>query len=793
MPHAEPSHRSSLETEWRVFAILMLCIAGLLGYLVNPGSSANMAYDMLMRATPQRQMDDIVIVAIDDSSIDTIGRWPWPRRTHARLLDILTEGGVRAVGLDILLLEPGRRQDELNDDALLAAALAKNGRTVLPVVLEHGTSHSRAALPLPALALAAAGLGHTHFEFDHDALLRRVHLTEEVPNGIYAQFALAIHEVGLVGPSGVNPSEVTSHGAGERLARTHVMNIPFAGPPGQFRTVSYRDVLSGRIAPAFFADKYVLVGATAAGLATIVPTPVTAGHKGMTGVEANANVLAALIGGTRISDATGWQTGLFGLIATLLSLFACRYLSPRRALLATLMLGAAVLFITFVAFRSGVWLPPATAMLMVLIVYPLWSWRRLEAALAFLNEEFSQLNRSTNIASGSDARRVSSGDTDFFDRRIAEMRIAADRARGLQRFLADSLDSMPDAAFILSPQGDVLMYNRVARLYLDIPSEAPASAISLETAFTRISMTGSNHGRPAGWTETLLSTRDGGMVEIEARDTEGKEFLVKSTASKGANGHTLGWIVSLVDVTTLRDAERQRDQTLHFISHDMRAPQSSILALLELQRNPRTAFSPEDFHARVEKLVLSTLSLADDFVHLAKARSATYHLQDADIHSMLADAADDMWALARGRRIKVTIDVQAGGDWVYVDRPLMVRAIGNLLSNAIKFSPSGSEVRCIAHTVGYANRNYIHCSIEDDGDGIPESMRGRIFMPFPQRQKSGRDGVGLGLAFVKMVVERHGGSISFENRAGGGCTFTLVLPCVTDSLIVSGLRQDLAV
>jgi len=779
---------TSLETEWRVFAVIMLSAAALFGYLAGTGHSPSVIYDTLMRTSPHQKTDDIVIIAIDDKSIDAIGMWPWPRGTHAKLIDILTQGRAHVVGLDILLFEPGRQPTELEDDALLAAALKRNGRTVLPVVLEHGTSVSRAARPLPMLADAAASLGHTHFVFDRDGLLRRVHLQEESSNGVYPQFALAMHNVAVKDDQ--RRGREHHHFENGSDVHPHQMNIPFAGEPGQFHMVSYQDVLSGHIDPSFFTGKYVLVGATAAGLATIVPTPLSVDYKGMTGVEANANILAALIHNVTIEDAARWQIVLFSVISTLLSLLVCRYQSPLRALLGTILLSAGILLITFIAFRAGFWLPPGAAIAMVLVVYPVWSWRRLEAALAFLNEEFAHLNRGTKMVLGSEPAQPAGRDTDFFDRRIAEMRLAAKRARDLQRFIADSLDSIPDAAFVLSPQGEVMMYNRAAKVYLKIPNAVPPPAILLEAAFSHITTVGSNHDRPRRWSELLLSAEEGrDMVEIEARDANGKEFLVKSVVSKGSDGRTLGWIVSLVDVTTLRDAERHRSEALHFISHDMRAPQSSILALLELQKNPRTAFSTEEFHARVEKLVQSTLTLADDFVHLAKAKSTSYHLQESDIQSMLADAADDMWAFARSRGIKVTVDVQTGDDWVCVDRPLMVRALGNLLSNAIKYSPFGGEVRCHAHTVHYGDRNYIQCSIEDEGCGISDAMKEQIFSPFPRRERPGRDGVGLGLAFVKMVVERHGGTISCESQAGKGCIFTLSLPCVVDSAGAVGLTR----
>ncbi|MEN9426870.1 MAG: hypothetical protein RLZZ220_1219, partial [Pseudomonadota bacterium] len=110
-----------------------------------------------------------VIVAIDEPSLAALGRWPWDRDVHGRLLDRLGEAGAAAVGVSILFAEPGA------GDSQLAAALARSGRVSLPVApAEAPGGHGvQALLPLPELAAGAAGIGHVDVELDADALVRR--------------------------------------------------------------------------------------------------------------------------------------------------------------------------------------------------------------------------------------------------------------------------------------------------------------------------------------------------------------------------------------------------------------------------------------------------------------------------------------------------------------------------------------------------------------------------------------------------------------------------------------------
>jgi CHASE2 domain-containing sensor protein/signal transduction histidine kinase len=761
----------------------MLLLATLLGYENGLGQADRFIYDNLVKATQRPAPPDVVIIAIDEFSIASLGRWPWQRRTHAELLDILTKAKAKAVGMDIIFAEPQYLAD---DDALLASAIANNKRTVLPVLIERTPIGLQPTLPLPAFRQAANSLGHIHFTFEADGVVRGIYLQENLHGVSWPQFAQAVFNVAqgdgkrsVIADNIVSDDyrdiDVNSILQGDNPAR-----IPYTGRPGHFKTISYIDVLSGKIPPSFFTDKYVLIGATAAGIASTFATPVTTDHEAMSGVEINANILSGLIEGRSISPAARWQTILFTLLSTSLALLACRYFSPFGALGLTLFLASLISALTYGAFLEELWIPPSAAILMVVIVYPLWSWRRLEAALAYLSEEFARLNQTTPMVLRHVHEAVRIKNSDYLDRQIAAIRIAANRSRDMHQFVIDNLNSMPDATLVLSQTGEILMYNRIARDYFATLNLDKTHTPTLEAIFSKFDMHQEGGSKRTDWREELLHSTPGNTaVEIETRDINKREFLIKSAPSRMTDGSMLGWIVSLIDVTTLRAAERRREESLNFISHDMRVPQSSILALIQLQRNPSTAFEIPEFLNRIEKSVETTLNLADDFVHLAKAESQSYQLQDTDFSSLLAEAADDMWAFAHSKSISIVVDTQEVEDcWLNVDRSLVIRALGNLLSNAIKFSPKGSEIICSAKPLHTETGSSVVCNITDHGKGISEADRAAIFSPFLRADEQDHDGVGLGLAFVKMVVERHNGSVEVSSIVGLGSTFTITLPCV---------------
>src|SRR5690606_40376732 len=138
-----------------------------------------------------------------------------------------------------------------------------------------------------------------------------------------------------------------------------------------------------------------------------------------------------------------------------------------------------------------------------------------------------------------------------------------------------------------------------------------------------------------------------------------------------SSSQLIGWIVNIIDISAIRAAERSRDETLRFLSHDMRAPQASILALLELQNEESSALPQEEFFARIEKASRKTLGLADNFVQLARAESHEYRLEIVDFHDLLFDAADEIWSLAKSKHIAVQVEGEEGSYPVNVDRTLM--------------------------------------------------------------------------------------------------------------------------
>ncbi len=802
--------------EWLAISFLMLLLTvGLASTNVLKRIDLSL-YDRFMQANSVPARDDIIIVAIDDYSLAELGKWPFAREHHAALLRQLSAAKPLAIGIDVSFTEAEPVQaNQANGDQQLADALSQNNVVVLPLSSESAGKGLSIVKPIPALASAARQLGHIHLELDQDGVARSVFLREGMNGEMWPQFALAMKDIGtkiapgtetnLPGaraPAGdhakdnptLNNSTKNSSAKSSTAQNTqgiwqrdYQMHIPFYGNNGQFTSVPYVAVLRGEVPASFFKNKYVLVGPTAIGMADAYPTPVSGEDGNMAGIEIHANVLASLLDNRSIHFAANWQTSLYCFSAVLIALLGYLLLSPRIALVITVILFTGLLLISYVALREGVWLPPTAALFILIIAYPLWSWRRLEAAIRYLGEEFILLDNEPHLLPelqiDLDDEEKSRPLQDRLEQRIDAMQLAARRVRDLRQFVSDSLSSLPDATLVTTTDGNVLMSNQVAKDYfssIGIPQVNDALAPYLFAKMSNPQAMDQTASNAFSWWHLLDLHQSKTMASgIEVVDPRSRDLLIKSAPCYSSSKELVGWIVSLIDITNIRAAERSRDETLHFISHDMRAPQASILALLELQQDSATALPQAEFLSRIEKASRITLGLADNFVQLARAESQDYRMEDTDFQDILLDATEEMWTLTRTKNIRISSQIPAGDYPVRVDRALMTRALTNLLSNAIKYSPPNTMISCsLEYERGLAEASVI-CSISDQGYGIARADQPKLFQRF-QRFRNGEqpknDGVGLGMVFVKAVIDRHHGQISFVSAPNEGTTFNIKLP-----------------
>ncbi len=756
---APPGTFSLRRLEWGVLAASLL---GLVLWLSGPGDLPrvnHLVQDTVSWLSPRPASPEVVIVAIDDRSISAIGRWPWRRALHAETIGQISAQGPRAIGMDILLSEEDL--DYPGDDLLLAHALRASGRVALPVIRRDHDPRQGTERPLPLFAQAAAQLGHVHVNMDGDGVVRSLYLQEGPPSGLWPHLSLAMQcAAGVPHPECRRETALQATGG---WVRQQPRIITFASAP--FTTYSYIDVLRGQVPAAAFKDKYVLIGATAAGLGEQFSAPAGPLARRMANVEVVAHILSGELRHVRIEPASVLANSFFNLLPVALALWALAVLGPSAALMGCVGLFALTLSVAGLAPALwGVQLSPAAALAGLALAYPLWSWRRLNAAAHFLGLEMQGLQREgLPIAPPEDT-----GPGDFLDRRIQAVERASRQLRDLHHFVSASLQQLPSPTFVCDAQGSVLLANAAAERYTAV-AHGTLKGSPLPDLLEEL--VAHDSGQPLVTAQRL---RAGHVpAQSEGRDPAGRSMLLLAkpfTATQAS-----GWLMTLVDLTDMRQAQWQRDQAMHFISHDIRAPIASILTLLEMQREYPGQMPQPELMARVERYAQASLALAENFVYLASAKYHAYQYAPIDLVALLEEAVDDAWAAAHGHRIDVVMAPAQEPAYCMGDRALLSRAVANVLGNAIKYSPEGTTIHCAI----LPRPHHWAISVRDQGHGIPAEQQSRLFEPFQRLHSHSHPsvaGAGLGLALVHTVVQRHGGSIELESEEGAGSEFRLVLP-----------------
>ncbi len=297
--------------------------------------------DLLM--SPRAVDPRITIVSIDSESLQNIGAWPWPRAVFAKAFSNLNAAAPKAVALDVIMADASR-SGAADDAALKNALLHVTYPLVLPVeggtlLLEKNAPPEASELITPLQSFLAApnvSLAHVNLVLDADGVARNVPL--EIRNGEQAFPSLA---------------RAALQKAGVHIeGRNSLERIVYAAPPGGIREIPFSRFLEDN--PPDLSGDIVFIGVTSPDLHDEKPTPLSRGTE-MPGIEIQANIANMLLQGYRLASPPVWLEVLYILFLALLpAFFFSRFRNSLSPLIASLVLGAGIVFLDAVLFDQGV-------------------------------------------------------------------------------------------------------------------------------------------------------------------------------------------------------------------------------------------------------------------------------------------------------------------------------------------------------------------------------------------------------------------------------------------------------
>ena len=344
--------------------------------------------------------------------------------------------------------------------------------------------------------------------------------------------------------------------------------------------------------------------------------------------------------------------------------------------------------------------------------------------------------------------------------------------------LAQIFDSTSDGILLVSRDGEIQAANRQAGELLGFDSSSVIGVKLSQLAAGR---------RSAGADQDRVFEDLGAILDKPDRGDDGDLDLQRTGRTvhwvgrpiKDPAGATVGFTLTLHDVTHERQVSQMKTDFVSFVTHQLRTPLAGIKWMLELaaqepQVPAEAASYVEDARTAAERLI----GLVNDLLDISRLESGklTVTLQPTNLGKLTRSSVDDLGALIRDKRLRLSLIGVDDAPTVMAEPQLLRQVIVNLTSNALKYTPSGGE---ISIRIEHEDAHRIRWTITDSGIGIPKSALGRLFEKFYRAENVHTvetEGTGLGLYLVRLIIERLAGEVWCESEEGRGAMFIFTLP-----------------
>ena len=246
------------------------------------------------------------------------------------------------------------------------------------------------------------------------------------------------------------------------------------------------------------------------------------------------------------------------------------------------------------------------------------------------------------------------------------------------------------------------------------------------------------------------------------------------------------------------DLLHSREKMMLTISHDIRAPLSSIIGYIDLlmRRHPdeRQQYYLENMSGSASHI----LSLVNDLLDFHRLESGQMEIQRVpfSVSTLFNEIYTSFRPIAESKALEFVLNLKDDHtDKLYIGDPIRIRQItGNLLSNALKFTREGRVVMVVSLDILTDNSARLNVLVSDSGPGIPEGEQERIFGEFTRLSGSEKaEGFGLGLSITRKMTELMGGTLSLKSIVGKGCDFTIELPVTVADVQALPVVEEVAV
>ncbi len=338
--------------------------------------------------------------------------------------------------------------------------------------------------------------------------------------------------------------------------------------------------------------------------------------------------------------------------------------------------------------------------------------------------------------------------------------------RRYRELFEDSIDSI----LITNWEGRILEANRQATLITGLENE-----VLREMSIDQLQVVGpENLGKSfSTLTQDETSSFEANLYTITGREIPVQVYM-REVSIEGASH--LQWI--LRDITERKNIDNLRNDLLSMIYHDLRSPLANVVSSLDVlesilpsEKDPTLKSLLSIAVRSTERIQRLTNSLLD--MRQLEAGQPLGNRQPTSPDQIVKDSIEAVTPSADSKNQEIALDIEPDLPDVIVDADMIRRVLINLLENAVKYTPSDSRI----FVATCMDSDMVQMQVKDNGPGIPPADRERIFDKFTRlHTKKGPKGVGLGLAFCRLAIEKHGGRIWVDEETETGACFKFTLP-----------------
>jgi len=328
------------------------------------------------------------------------------------------------------------------------------------------------------------------------------------------------------------------------------------------------------------------------------------------------------------------------------------------------------------------------------------------------------------------------------------------------------IDTISDGVILVDDRGSLIYSNNTALKLLGIPKIAPEVSVPRSVK---------NEAFFKGLTDMMALKEKYLRIEIDApveteTSTVLKSFRIISNQFLLATLKRPGRVLIIRDITSEKEIEKAKEDFFHMITHDMRAPLSTLQGYTELlMKKIPSSPATDKYWCSGCRLSRRLRGMIDDILNTTKLErgNMTLSLDQVDAGAIVTRVRENHEPVAGPKNIKLSVVLPPTPIIVTADPGLLERVITNLMGNSLKFTPGGGSITLST----WEDKDKVFFAVEDTGPGIPENKRKEIFEKYSQMEEHKSMGFGLGLAMCKMTVELHKGDIWVESEVGKGSKF----------------------